>query len=200
MTVQRIFSRNLCVRCVGGRAAPSRVPERASRRRRFSSRAAQRCNCRRALRGNQVCGRGDAYGILRSGITTSGNSPMTGLTKWRKRMVACGFRRPRAVSGYRCGWSCLSACLASVAAVVALGASRSPRAGALLLRRCYSAARLAVLLRRRGGRTAAITLDGEVQADGDGTTPAAQTLPVTSGRVAGPVDGCRAQNNTVSSQ
>ena len=28
---------------------------------------------------------------------------MTGLTKWRKRMVACGFRRPRAVSGYRCG-------------------------------------------------------------------------------------------------
>ena len=28
---------------------------------------------------------------------------MTGLTKWRNRMVACGFRRPRAVSGYRCG-------------------------------------------------------------------------------------------------
>ena len=52
---------------------------------------------------NHVCGRGDAYGILRSGITTSGNSPMTGLTKWRKRMVACGFLRPRAVSGYRCG-------------------------------------------------------------------------------------------------
>ena len=54
-------------------------------------------------RGNHVCGRGDAYGILRSGITTSGSKPMTGLTKWRNRMVACGFRRPRAVSGYRCG-------------------------------------------------------------------------------------------------
>ena len=70
----------------------------------FLSRAAQRSNCRRERRGNHImCGRGDAYGILRSGITTSGNSPMTGLTKWRKRMVACGFLRPRAVSGYRCG-------------------------------------------------------------------------------------------------
>ena len=58
---------------------------------------------RAQCRGNHVCGRGDAYGILRSGITTSGNKPMTGLTKWRNRMVACGFLRPRAVSGYRCG-------------------------------------------------------------------------------------------------
>ena len=64
---------------------------------------AQLSNCRRALRGKHVCGRGDAYGILRSGITTSGSKPMTGLTKWRNRMVACGFLRPRAVSGYRCG-------------------------------------------------------------------------------------------------
>ena len=58
----------------------------------------------RARRGDHhTCGRGDAYGILRSGITTSGSKPMTGLTKWRNRMVACGFLRPRAVSGYRCG-------------------------------------------------------------------------------------------------
>ena len=69
----------------------------------FSSRAAAVAQLRAQCRGNHVCGRGDAYGILRSGITTSGSKPMTGLTKWRNRMVACGFRRPRAVSGYRCG-------------------------------------------------------------------------------------------------
>ena len=69
----------------------------------FSSRAAAVAQLRAQCRGNHVCGRGDAYGILRSGMTTSGSKPMTGLTKWRNRMVACGFRRPRAVSGYRCG-------------------------------------------------------------------------------------------------
>ena len=69
----------------------------------FSSRAAAVAQLRAQCRGNHTCGRGDAYGILRSGITTSGSKPMTGLTKWRKRMVACGFLRPRAVSGYRCG-------------------------------------------------------------------------------------------------
>ena len=69
----------------------------------FSSRAAAVAQLRAQCRGNHTCGRGDAYGILRSGITTSGSKPMTGLTKWRNRMVACGFLRPRAVSGYRCG-------------------------------------------------------------------------------------------------
>ena len=69
----------------------------------FSSRAAAVAQLCRARRGEHTCGRGDAYGILRSGITTSGSKPMTGLTKWRNRMVACGFLRPRAVSGYRCG-------------------------------------------------------------------------------------------------
>ena len=73
----------------------------------FSSRAAAVAQLRAQCRGNHTCGRGDAYGILRSGITTSGSKPMTGLTKWRNRMVACGFLRPRAVSGYRCGnYSC----------------------------------------------------------------------------------------------
>ena len=129
VTVQRIFSRNLrvtgvsvscvaaSVSCVAALRACSRA--RVTRRRACGAVARSRaCVAAAAVfhlgprsaaiaaaraAANHVCGRGDAYGILRSGITTSGNSPMTGLTKWRNRMVACGFLRPRAVSGYRCG-------------------------------------------------------------------------------------------------
>ena len=191
MTVQRIFSRNLRALLLRGVAASrdalarAAVTSFAAPRRRLPGRCAARCVGRSTPRGSDgsyMFRTRAPHGILRSGITTSGSKPMTGRTKCKKRMAVAGLAPQR------------------FAAVVVLGASRSPRAGALLLRRCYSAARLAVLLRRRGGRTAAITLDGEVQADGDGTTPPAQTLPVTSGRVAGPVDGCRAQTITVSSQ
>ena len=111
VTVQRIFSRNLCVL---GRGGVVRVARAAA--------ATESAGIYDAVLLTGSCGRAS-----RPRARAPSRAAPGGGSAWLRLVLR------------------LSACLASVAAVVALGASRSPRAGALLLRCCYGAARLAVL-------------------------------------------------------